>query len=57
MLEFPSTKIFLLQYMLLIGQKNSFNSWINKKRYLIKMSEYFPKPSSHEEKILKLKLI
>ena len=39
------------------GYDNSFNSWINKKRYLIEMSEYFPKPSSHEEKILKLKLI
>ena len=30
---------------------NSFNSWINKKDILLKMSEYFAKPSSHEENI------
>ena len=31
------------------GDDNSFNSWINKKNILQKMSEYFPKPSSHEK--------
>ena len=30
---------------------NSFNSWINKKDIVLKMSEYFPKPSIHEENI------
>ena len=38
------------------GYDNSFNSWINKRRSLIKMSQYFPKPSNHEENF-KLKLI
>ena len=33
------------------GFDNSFNSWINKKDILQKMSEYFPKPSSNEENI------
>ena len=33
------------------GYDNSFNSWINKKDILQKLSEYFPKPSSHEENI------
>ena len=26
------------------GYDNSFNSWVNKKRPCIKMSQYFPKP-------------
>ena len=30
------------------GHDNSFNSWINKN---IKMSQYFPTPSSHKENI------
>ena len=30
------------------GYENSCNSWINKK-YCIRMSEYFPKPSNHKE--------
>ena len=33
------------------GYDNSFKSWINKKDILQKMSEYFPEPSSHEEKL------
>ena len=33
------------------GYDNLFNCWINKKDILKKMSEYFPKPSSHEENI------
>ena len=33
------------------GYDNSFNGWIDKKDILQKISEYFPKPSSHEENI------
>ena len=33
------------------GYDDSFNSWINKKKHCIKMSQYFPTPLSHKENI------
>ena len=37
------------------GYDNSFNSWINKKRHCIKMSQYFPTPLS-DYKNIKVKI-
>ena len=39
------------------GYDNRFNSWINKKRSLIKMSQYFPKPfNSHFGESINVKI-
>ena len=59
--EFRIEKVFKRKcdklYVKWKGYDNSFNSWINKKRSHIEMSQYFPKPfNSHFGDSIKVKI-